>query len=233
MGFHDRLEKAWASSGSMLCVGLDPDPARFPAAARRRAGRHHPLLHGDRRRHRRPGLRVQAADRPLRRAARRAPAGGGLRGTSVSTTPTSCSCSTPSAATSARPPSTTPEEAFGRYGADAVTVNPYLGTDAATPFLERGGVLALCRTSNAGSGELQDLDVGGVAAVRTGGDDGRRALVADRRLRPRRRRHVPRAARRRPAHRRRPADPPARRRRSRAATSPRRSGPARPDRAPA
>ena len=53
------------------------------------------------------------------------------------------------------------EEAFGRYGADAVTVNPYLGTDAATPFLERGGVLALCHTSNAGSGELQDLDVGG------------------------------------------------------------------------
>jgi orotidine-5'-phosphate decarboxylase len=52
-------------------------------------------------------------------------------------------------------------EVFGRYGADAVTVNPYLGTDAATPFLEHGGVLALCRTSNPGSSELQDLDVGG------------------------------------------------------------------------
>ena len=53
-------------------------------------------------------------------------------------------------------------EAFGRYGADAVTVNPYLGTDAATPFLEQGGVLALCRTSNPGSAELQELDVGGL-----------------------------------------------------------------------
>ena len=54
-------------------------------------------------------------------------------------------------------------EAFGRYGADAVTVNPYLGTDAARPFLEAGGVLALCRTSNPGSADLQDLplDVGG------------------------------------------------------------------------
>ena len=52
-------------------------------------------------------------------------------------------------------------EAFGRYGADAVTVNPYLGTDAVEPFLAHGGVLALCRTSNPGSGELQDLDVGG------------------------------------------------------------------------
>jgi orotidine-5'-phosphate decarboxylase len=52
-------------------------------------------------------------------------------------------------------------EAFDRYGADAVTVNPYLGTDAATPFLERGGVLAVCRTSNPGSGDLQDLSVDG------------------------------------------------------------------------
>ena len=52
-------------------------------------------------------------------------------------------------------------EAFGRYAADAVTVNPYLGTDAAAPFLAAGGVLALCHTSNPGSAEVQDLDVGG------------------------------------------------------------------------
>ena len=31
MGFHARLAKAWAASGSMLCVGLDPDPSAFPA----------------------------------------------------------------------------------------------------------------------------------------------------------------------------------------------------------
>jgi orotidine-5'-phosphate decarboxylase len=30
MGFHDRLAKAWSLSGSMLCVGLDPDPAALP-----------------------------------------------------------------------------------------------------------------------------------------------------------------------------------------------------------
>src|SRR6187200_2563007 len=30
MGFHQRLSKAWSTSGSMLCVGLDPDPAAFP-----------------------------------------------------------------------------------------------------------------------------------------------------------------------------------------------------------
>ena len=54
-------------------------------------------------------------------------------------------------------------EAFERYGADAVTVNPYLGGDALEPFLRREdkGVLILCRTSNPGARELQDLAVGG------------------------------------------------------------------------
>jgi orotidine-5'-phosphate decarboxylase len=54
------------------------------------------------------------------------------------------------------------KEAFDRYGADAVTVNPYLGTDAAAPFLAAGGVLALCHTSNPGAAELQELDVDGI-----------------------------------------------------------------------
>jgi orotidine-5'-phosphate decarboxylase len=54
-------------------------------------------------------------------------------------------------------------EAFERYGADAVTVNPYLGGDSLEPFLKREdkGVIVLCRTSNPGSRDLQDLDVGG------------------------------------------------------------------------
>lgn len=54
-------------------------------------------------------------------------------------------------------------EAFDRYGADAVTVNPYLGRDALQPFLDRAdkGVIILCRTSNPGAGELQDMLVAG------------------------------------------------------------------------
>ncbi len=54
-------------------------------------------------------------------------------------------------------------EAFDRYGADAVTVNPYLGRDSVQPFLDHAerGVVILCRTSNPGAGDLQDLDVGG------------------------------------------------------------------------
>ena len=54
-------------------------------------------------------------------------------------------------------------EAFDRYGADAVTANPYLGRDSVQPFLDRTdrGVVILCRTSNPGAGDLQDLNVDG------------------------------------------------------------------------
>jgi orotidine-5'-phosphate decarboxylase len=54
-------------------------------------------------------------------------------------------------------------EAFERYGADAVTVNPYLGGDSLEPFLKHTdkGVIILCRTSNPGGRDLQDLEVNG------------------------------------------------------------------------
>ncbi len=50
-------------------------------------------------------------------------------------------------------------EAFERYRADAVTVNPYMGFDSAEPFLRHAdrGVILLCRTSNPGAADLQDL----------------------------------------------------------------------------
>jgi orotidine-5'-phosphate decarboxylase len=50
---------------------------------------------------------------------------------------------------------------FETYGCDAVTVNPYLGYDAVAPFLayRERGTLLLCRTSNPGARDLQDLPV--------------------------------------------------------------------------
>ena len=56
-------------------------------------------------------------------------------------------------------------EAFERYQADAVTVNPYLGGDSLEPFLNYAekGVVILCRTSNPGGGDLQGLEIGGEA----------------------------------------------------------------------
>jgi len=56
-------------------------------------------------------------------------------------------------------------EAFERYQADAVTVNPYMGFDSIEPWLAwpGRGVILLCRTSNPGGSDLQSLDVGGEA----------------------------------------------------------------------
>ena len=53
------------------------------------------------------------------------------------------------------------KEAFERYQADAVTVNPYMGFDSIEPYLEYSdrGVFVLCRTSNPGGSDLQFLDV--------------------------------------------------------------------------
>ena len=51
--------------------------------------------------------------------------------------------------------------AFDWFDADALTINPYLGGDAVAPFLQRPdrGAFALCRTSNPGAAELQSLPV--------------------------------------------------------------------------
>jgi orotidine-5'-phosphate decarboxylase len=54
------------------------------------------------------------------------------------------------------------KEAFERYQADAVTVNPYMGGDTLDPFLKYKdkGVIILCRTSNPGARDIQDLMCG-------------------------------------------------------------------------
>ncbi|HEV2575637.1 MAG TPA: orotidine-5'-phosphate decarboxylase [Acidobacteriaceae bacterium] len=55
------------------------------------------------------------------------------------------------------------EAIFDRMGFDAVTLHPYLGREALEPFLSRRDKMCvvLCRTSNPGAGEFQDLDVNG------------------------------------------------------------------------
>lgn len=55
------------------------------------------------------------------------------------------------------------KEAFDYFKADAITVHPYLGAEALQPFLDQKdkGIIILCRTSNPGSGEIQNLLVNG------------------------------------------------------------------------
>lgn len=57
---------------------------------------------------------------------------------------------------------------FDRLGAGAVTVTPYVGFDGLAPFLERPehAAFVLCKTSNPGAGEFQDLEVAGAAGPR-------------------------------------------------------------------
>lgn len=59
-------------------------------------------------------------------------------------------------------------ECFDRYAADAATVNPYMGEDSVRPFLARPerGVVLLCRTSNSGGKDFQDLMVDGAPLYR-------------------------------------------------------------------
>ena len=161
MGFHAQLRRSWQASGSLLCVGLDPDPARMPRPldgdadaiyrfctaivdatadlvcafkpqfAHFASERAEPALERVC-----AYIRERYPDVTLVLDAKRGDIGS-------------------TAEHYAR-------EAFDRYGAHCVTVNPYLGLDSVQPYFARGGgVLALCHTSNPGSVELQDVELGG------------------------------------------------------------------------
>jgi len=162
MTMHDLLRAAWHRSDSMLCVGLDPETARLPSpldgapdaierfcleivdatadlvcAFKPQIAYFH--AHRAEAQLERICHHIRSAhpDVLLLLDAKRGDIG-------------------PTAEQYAR-------EAFHRYGAHAVTINPYLGTDSVEPFLRHAGhgVFVLCRTSNPGSGDFQMLDVGG------------------------------------------------------------------------
>jgi orotidine-5'-phosphate decarboxylase len=160
--FTDLLARAWTRSQSLLCVGLDPDPARLPASLQ---GQPNALLqfcsavvdatadlvcafkpqiayfaaHGAEDQLQQLIAYIHRAHPgiPVILDAKRGDIG-------------------PTAQQYAR-------EAFERYQADAVTLSPFMGWDSIEPYLaypERGLIL-LCRTSNPGGADLQTLDVGG------------------------------------------------------------------------
>ena len=158
MGFSQRLREAWRESASLVCVGLDPDPARFPAPLHGHANAIETFCRdivdatGDVVCAFKPQIAYFAAhgaeaalERICEHIRREHPRVvlilDAKRGDIGDT-----------AEMYAR-------EAFDRYGADAVTVNPWLGTDSLEPFFARRdrGTIVLCRTSNPGSGELQSL----------------------------------------------------------------------------
>jgi orotidine-5'-phosphate decarboxylase len=165
--FAQRLARAIDLSGSLLCVGLDPDAAKLPAdlasepqglfafnrrivdATHNLAAAYKPQIAF----YSAKGAEEQLAA-SIRYIRERAP--GALvildakRGDIGNTAEAYAA------------------EAFDRYGADAVTVNPYMGEDSVRPFLarqDRGAVL-LCRTSNPGARDFQDLQIDGLPLYR-------------------------------------------------------------------
>ena len=155
MPFFQRLAAACSRNQSYLCIGLDPDPARLPVPDVLTFLRTVIDATADLACAYKPNAAFFEALGPggwevLVRTVEAVPDGvpvilDGKRGDIGST-----------AAAYAR-------AAFDVAGADAVTANPYLGGDALAPFLEREdrGVYVLCRTSNPGARDLQDLAVQG------------------------------------------------------------------------
>jgi orotidine-5'-phosphate decarboxylase len=165
--FDERLAQAQMHAGGLVCVGLDPDPAKLPADL---AGEAQPL-YAFGRRIVDATLGIAAAYKPqiafysalgaeaelvasIRYIRERAPSALVIldaKRNDIGNT----------AEAYAR-------EAFERYGADAVTVNPYMGEDSVRPFLSRPdrGAIVLCRTSNPGARDFQDLPIDGVPLFR-------------------------------------------------------------------
>jgi orotidine-5'-phosphate decarboxylase len=162
VNFINKLSAAWSANDSLLCVGLDPDLARFPSHLQRQpdaivtfckaiidatadlACAFKPQIAYFAALGAEPQLerichylRERYPHIPLILDAKRGDIGATARQYA--------------------------REAYDRYGADAVTVNPYMGFDSVEPYMEwaERGVIVLCRTSNPGGSDLQFLDVGG------------------------------------------------------------------------
>ena len=157
MTFIEMLQAAQQRHRSLLCVGLDPEPTRFPAALKGDAGRIFDFCArivdatGDLALAFKPQIAYFAAHgaeaqleqlmRHLRASFPHVPVILDAKRGDIGST----------AEQYAR-------EAFERYGADAVTLSPFMGFDSVQPYLKypEKGAFLLCRTSNPGGDDLQN-----------------------------------------------------------------------------
>ena len=163
MNFFQRLHHAWQHQQSLLCVGLDPDPTRFPAPLASIA-KQDPVAAIET-----FCLGVMEATAPYCSAFKPQIA-------YFASSRAEAALERLSVIARDRYPhhiwlldakrgdiGSTAEhyakEAYDRYQADAVTVSPYMGTDSLAPYLkyEGRGIFVLCRTSNAGGDDFQML----------------------------------------------------------------------------
>ncbi|MDR1424746.1 MAG: orotidine-5'-phosphate decarboxylase [Azoarcus sp.] len=162
MDFRMMLRAAWQERASLLCVGLDPDPARFPAVLKDEPQAIFEFCRAivDATADLVCAFKPQIAYFAARRAEAQLEALIAHIHTHHPGVPVILDAKRGDIGSTA---SQYAEEAFARYGADAVTVNPYMGHDSVAPYLAWAGkgVILLCRTSNAGGSDVQCLDVGG------------------------------------------------------------------------
>jgi orotidine-5'-phosphate decarboxylase len=158
--FNQQLQSAWASQGSMLCVGFDPDPKRLPADlqgnaegifefCREIADATADLVCAFKPQFayfasQRAEAQLEKLIKHLKDKHPHIPVILDSKRGDIGSTADHYAL-----------------EAFDRYGADAVTVNPYMGFDTIEPYLKYAGkgVIVLCRTSNPGGSDLQFLNV--------------------------------------------------------------------------
>ena len=161
MNFTDRLRAAWQANNSLVCVGLDPEPRRFPDQFRDAPGGIFQFNKAivDATRDLVCAYKPQFAHYAAHSAESQL-----LRTIEYikSTCPNAIVILDSKRGDIGSTAEQYAQEAFERYGADAVTVNPYLGRDSVEPFLKHAdkGVIILCRTSNPGAKDFQDLVVG-------------------------------------------------------------------------
>jgi orotidine-5'-phosphate decarboxylase len=167
MTFAERFSRALTASGSLVCIGLDPDPTKLP---RELAEAPEPLLAFNR--------RIIDATADLAAAYKPQIAFYGALGKEPELVasiryireraPHALIILDAKRSDIGNTAEAYASEAFDRYGADAVTVNPYMGEDSVRPFLARPdrGAILLCRTSNPGARDFQDLLVDGLPLYR-------------------------------------------------------------------
>jgi orotidine-5'-phosphate decarboxylase len=161
MKFTEMLSAAWAKNDSLLCVGLDPDPAKFPAHLEDQPDAIFRFCAAiaDATADLACAFKPQIAYFAARRAEDQLEALIAHIHAKHPGVPVILDAKRGDIGSTAEQYAI---EAFERYQADAVTVNPYMGRDSVEPWLAYAdkGVILLCRTSNPGGSDLQFQKVG-------------------------------------------------------------------------
>ena len=162
MTFTQMLAAAWQKNNSLLCVGLDPDPARFPEHLKSRDEAIFEFCAAivDATADLVCAFKPQIAYFAARRAEDQLEALIAHIHEKHPGIPVILDSKRGDIGSTAEQYAV---EAFERYQADAVTVNPYMGRDSVDPYLAYPdkGVILLCRTSNPGGSDLQFLETNG------------------------------------------------------------------------